>query len=46
MMYGPKADAATWKTCLRVEGREKELCVEQANRAWNLKKTVFPIHGL
>jgi acetoin utilization protein AcuC len=48
MMYGPEADAGSLEDLPFVlEGREKELCVEQANRVVEyLKKTVFPIHGL
>ncbi len=48
MMYGPEADAGSLEDLPFVlEGREKELCVQQANRVVEyLKKTVFPIHGL
>ncbi|OPY68857.1 MAG: Acetoin utilization protein AcuC [Syntrophorhabdaceae bacterium PtaU1.Bin034] len=48
MMYGPEADAGNLEDAPFVlEGREKELCFEDAERVVTyLKKTVFPIHGI
>jgi len=48
MMYGPEADAGSLEDLpFALEGREKELCIEEANRVVNyIKKTVFPIHRL
>ncbi len=48
MMYGPEADAGSLEDLpFALEGREKELCLQHANRVVRyLKETVFPIHGL
>jgi hypothetical protein len=48
MMYGPEAKAGSLEEKpFLLEGREKELCAEHADRVVSyIKENVFPIHGL